>query len=417
MRVGEFRRRVVCALCASTGLVDVLDLGRTPAANAFVPAERMDKEQEIYPLVVCLCEVCGHLQLRTLVDPTRLFGDYTYTTGTSPVTIAHLEEQAATAVTRFGLVAPFVIEVGSNDGTALRIWRDKYGARVLGVDPATAIATKAAAAGIPTEVAFFSPAVAHKIVASEGFADVVIANNVLAHAPDLIAILSGVRRVLARDGVFIAEVSYLGDILEHGAFDTIYHEHFSYHAIRPLQRALAWMGFRLFDVALNPNQLGRGSLRLYIGHEDSRHRVHARVAGLIAEEENAGFFEPATYERLRISIEARGGHLREQLDAHIAAGHLITGYGAPAKLTTLMYTAGLSLRHCAFIAEDSAWKCGRATPGLHIPIVPVESWRQVAAEACVIWAWNFAEAIMQRHRDYKGTWIIPLPTYRTVLAR
>jgi len=238
-----YRTRESCRLCSSRALERVLSLTPTPPANAFVTAVERDRPQPVFPLDLHFCRDCGHVQLLTVVDPRVLFENYVYVSGTSPVFVRHFEAYADDVMRYFSLEhGALAVDIGSNDGTLLGFFQ-KAGLRILGIDPAKAIAEAATARGIPTIAGFFTPASAARIRAEHGPAAVITANNVFAHIDDLSGVTEGVRSLLSPDGVFVFEVSYLVDVIEKTLFDTIYHEHLCYHSVRPLIpffRAMAW---------------------------------------------------------------------------------------------------------------------------------------------------------------------------------
>src|SRR5262245_60344508 len=241
-----YRIREVCALCrtGASALQRVMSLAATPPANEFVATPI---EQDTIPLTLQLCQRCGHVQLAEIVDPQRLFGEYVYVSGTSPVLVEHFRRYAATAIRRFGLNdKSLVVEAGSNDGTLLRQFQQQGVPNVLGVDPASKIAAQARQAEVPTLEGFFTPQLAAQLRIERGPAALICANNVFAHAEDLAGFTDGVRALLAPDGVFMFEVSYLADVVDNLLFDTIHHEHLSYHAVKPLLPFFASRGLRLF---------------------------------------------------------------------------------------------------------------------------------------------------------------------------
>ncbi len=224
-------RRKTCRLCNGGRLTRVLELAPTPPANAFVSREELSRPQPSFPLDVFFCEDCRHVQLLDVVDPSILFENYVYVSGTSPSFVAHFEQYAKGILDQFK-PAPgsLVLDIGSNDGTLLRFFQ-QAGMKVQGVDPARNIAEEATRKGINTMAAFFSPKLAAEIRAQQGPASVITANNVFAHIDNLEAIVEGIRTLLAPGGVFVFEVSYLVDVFEHIAvLTTIYHEHLDYHS-------------------------------------------------------------------------------------------------------------------------------------------------------------------------------------------
>jgi len=396
------RMRGACVLCGHAFAPEpVLTLPDTPPANEFV---REPREQETFPLALYLCPDCGHLQLQAVVDPGRLFGDYVYTTGTSPAAIAHFAGLARTLASRFALGAgSVVVDIGSNDGTLLKQFR-RRGARVHGVEPAGNLAARATAAAIPTLNAFFDGEAAGKLRDTAGPADVITACNVFAHIDDLESAALAVRSLLAPGGVFVFEVGYLLDMVERVLFDVIYHEHLSYHAVRPLRRFFARLGMTLFDA----ERIGAqgGSLRCYVA-ADGR-PVSAAVDDLEDLETAAGLFSPATYREFGWAIDTRREALAARL-AQVPAGHLC-GYGAPAKLTTLMYALDLDGGGFGFVVDDSPLKQGLFTPGKHIPVVNRDVLWQVSelGWTCAVFAWNFYGPITAANSGWDGTWINPV---------
>ena len=409
----RYRIRSQCALCRNNDLEDVLDLPSTPLANEFIKPEQAHEVQDVFPLDLVLCRRCGHLQCKTLVDPERLFRDYVYSTSTSPVTLAHLERQAQFVVERFDLLhrsRPLVIEIGSNDGALLGILKRKGIENILGIDPANAMTDIARKNGIPTLTNFFSSRLASDILQSFGVADVIIANNVLAHAEDILDIALGAKRLLGENGALVMEVSYLYDMVESPVFDTIYHEHFSYHAVKPLASMFETIGMEIVRAERIPEQKGRGSLRICASPAHGRAvRDDTPTAALIAAEEAAGLFAAPFYRQLRNTISETGKALRTLLEIPRSRGKNIIGYGAAAKLTTLMYALGLDERHVQVIIDDSPIKQGLLTPGLHLPVKSSRALYDDHPDICVVFAWNFADAIIAKHPLYRGKFVVPLP--------
>ena len=413
---GGWHRRAACALCAGPSLTEVMSLAPTPPANEMVDEAGRGKPQPAIPLTLILCEHCGHLQLAEIVDPQRLFGHYVYVSGTSPVFVSHFARYAAEVIARFGLNADsLVVEVGSNDGTLLKQFQAQGVSKVLGIDPAAEIAQVAAAEGVPTLQAFFTPELAVEIRASHGAADLITANNVFAHSADLAAFARGVSTLLGDDGVFVFEVSYLVDVVEKLLFDTIYHEHSSYHALAPLVRFFDSMGLRLFD-AQRIDTHG-GSLRAYVTRRAARHADSPRLSQLLQLESDLGLSSPAIYADFKQRISDRGQQLRRRLAEIRGRGERVAGFGAPAKLTTLMHEFGIDGSSIDFIIDDSPWKQGRFTPGTHIPVVPASQLYERPSQWCVVFAWNFADSIIAKHARYReggGRFLVPLPELREI---
>ena len=393
----------------------MLELAQTPLANAFVTSEALQKEQSLYPLDLFFCASCGHVQLLDVIDPVMLYEHYVYVSGTSLVFVRHFKEYADYVIGRFQLPTDaLVVDIGANDGTLLKFFRES-GRRVLGVDPAREIAERTSAAGIPIVNDFFTPALADSIRAEHGAADVISANNVIAHIDDLASVMEGVRRLLAPDGIFTYEVSYLADMVEKTLFDMIYHEHLDYHSVKPLISFFAQCGFEMIE-ATRVDTHG-GSLRGILQHKGGPRRVGASVAELLALEEKLGLNKPETFKAFSNHIENVKTELVGLLRSLKAEGKRIAGFGAPAKTTTLMYHFGFEPGMVDFIVDDSPLKQGHYTPGMHIPVLPATALEERQPDFAVILAWNFAESIMAKHaafREAGGKFIIPLPTVRVV---
>jgi hypothetical protein len=402
--MASFRTRKSCVLCGCVQLTEALKLPSTPLANEFVA---QPTEQERFPLTLNLCDACGHLQLAEVVDPKRLFSRYVYVSGTSPAFVRHFAEYARDVKERLALGSKsVVVDVGSNDGTLLKQFRELGIEGLLGVEPAINIAAEAFARdGIPFEGAFLSRRTAGRVRERLGAADVVTANNVFAHADDLGEIAAAAQALLHPDGEFIFEVSYLRDVVEKQLFDTIYHEHLSYHAVKPLVPFLARHGLTLYDAERVPTH--GGSIRCYASRA-TRPRTQA-LDMLISEESRLGLFDLACYKKLGSTVVARGAELRATLRQLAASGKRIVGYGAPAKLTTLMYAYGLEQSDILAIVDDAPLKQGLYTPGTNIPVRSPEWLRKSRPDVIVIFAWNFFDQIATKLREV-GTGILINPS-------
>lgn len=411
-------RRETCRLCNSRQLTEVLALTPTPPANAFVAADARSMTQETFPLDVFFCEDCAHVQLLDVVDPELLFGNYVYVSGTSPVFVKHFDEYAERIIDEFvpEPTGRLVIDIGSNDGTLLAQFQNR-GMTVLGIDPARDIAAQASAKGIETLPTFFSATLAAEIKTSHGRAQVITANNVFAHADNLADITDGIASLLAPDGVFVFEVSYLVDVFEDTLFDTIYHEHLAYHSVKPLVGFLAAHGLELIDAARVASH--GGSLRGIAQRAGGPHPVAASVQVLISREAEIGLHQAATLQQFGAKINAIKDELKDVLTRLKDAGHTIAGFGAPAKATTLMYHFGIGPEMIDFIVDDSPLKQGLYSPGMHIPVLTSDALYSEKPDAVVVLAWNFAQPIMQNHARYLdqgGQFIVPLPHVETVMA-
>lgn len=408
-------RRKTCRLCRSTNLELVLPLTPTPPANAFITAADLKKNEERFPLDVFFCGDCAHVQLLDVVDPSILFKNYVYVSGTSPVFVNHFKSYAAAMIQKFKLdKEAFIIEIGSNDGTLLRFFKEA-GMGVLGIDPAEAIARAATKNGIETLPAFFTSKLADTIKAQDGHADLIVANNVFAHADDLHDIVKGIRNLLKPQGVFVFEVSYLVDVYEKTLFDTIYHEHVCYHSVKPLRDFFKANGMEL--IATQSVDTHGGSLRAMVQLAGGPHPVEPSVAEFIAREEKLGLDKAETLKGFSAKINKLRDELKALLKKLKGEGKRIAAFGAPAKATTLMLHFGIGPEFVDFIVDDSPLKQGLYSPAFHIPVVPSTEIYNRKPDYLVILAWNFAEPIMGKHTKFRedgGHFIIPVPTVQVV---
>lgn len=408
-------RRDRCRLCDGKHVELVLPIAASPIADAYVPRERLNEKQDAYPLDLYLCTDCGHVQNIDVVNPEILFRDYIYVTSSSLGLVEHYRRYADEVVSQFGAKPnALALEIGSNDGSLLSFFKAK-GLKVLGVDPARRIAEEATARGVPTLPEFFGSKLAQTLRKEHGPASIIAANNVFAHADNLADIVQGIHTMLADDGVFIFEVSYLPDIVDRFLFDTVYHEHVSYHSIIPLAKFFERLGMQLFDVQRISSK--GGSIRGFAQRApEGRHAVTSRVKELIAEENRRGFHQPAIYREYGAAIAARKAAVTKVVDEARAQGKTVAGYGASTTVTTLMWHFDLAQK-LEFLVDDNPLKHGLFAPKCHLPVLPSEELYTRRPDYVLILAWNFAEPIMKRHRRYVdegGTFVIPLPELKVV---
>jgi len=408
-------RRTTCRLCHSRNLELVLSLTPTPPANAFITVADLNKNEERFPLDVFFCRDCAHVQLLDVVDPSILFKYYVYVSGTSPVFVNHFKNYAAEMIQQFELSKEaFVVEIGSNDGTLLRFFKEA-GMGVLGIDPAEAIARSATRNGIETLATFFTSKLAETVKAQDGQADLIVANNVFAHADDLHDIVKGIRTLLKPQGVFVFEVSYLVDVYEKTLFDTIYHEHVCYHSVKPLRSFFRANAMEL--IAVQRMDTHGGSLRAVAQLAGGPHPVEPSVAEFIQREEALGLDKAATLKGFSVKINKLRDELYALLKKLKSEGKRIAAFGAPAKATTLMLHFGIGPEFVDFIVDDSPLKQGLYSPGYHIPVVPSKEIDGRHPDYLVILAWNFADSIIAKHAEFRrqgGFFIIPVPAVQIV---
>ncbi|MBV9242484.1 MAG: class I SAM-dependent methyltransferase [Acidobacteria bacterium] len=410
------RRRTTCRLCSSSDLALAFSLAPTPPANAFVTADHLNEIQEVFPLDVFFCGACTHLQLLDVVDPGVLFERYVYVSGTSAAFVQHFEKMSDELADLAGpLAGRLIVDIGSNDGTLLRAFQRRHQARTLGIDPARNLAAEATASGVETIASFFSTDLARNIVEERGHAAVIAANNVFAHIDDLAEVAEGVKALLAPDGFFAFEVSYLLDVVEKTLFDTIYHEHLDYHAVRPLIPFLQSHGLELVEAIRVPTH--GGSLRGIARHKGVSSREGNSVSNALSLELQWELQRLSTYTGMAARIARLGDELRSLLERLRSQGKTIAGFGAPAKATTLMYHFRIDRDCIDFIVDDNPLKQNTYSPGLHVPIVAASMLEERRPDYLLILAWNFADAIIEKTKRFAelgGKYIVPLPTVRVL---
>lgn len=415
MSTRDVTRKADCRLCGGTTFDHVLPLRPSPVGDAFVPKERLDERQDLYPLDCYLCTTCGHLQNLDVVNPEILFREYTYRTSVSMGLVEHFRQYATTVVATLELKeGDLVVEIGSNDGSLLKAFKS-HGLRVQGIDPARVIAAEATAAGIPTIPDFFTSVIAHEIRSGQGPAALFCANNVFAHIDNMADIIKGIRTVLADDGAFVFEVSYIVDMIDNMVFDTIYHEHVSHHALIPLERFFNRFDMTLFDVMRTSTK--GGSIRAFAQPLSTGKRPKSGIlTKLMAEEERRGITEPEIYRDWFERIEECKRAVLSYVDTAIAAGKTVVGYGASTTTTTLLYHFELEKR-LKYIVDDNALKQGTYSPGAHFPVYPSSKLLEDKSDIVVVLAWTYADPIVKRHEAFVeagGQFLIPLPQMRLI---
>jgi len=387
-----------------------IDLGLSPLCESFQTREQLDQGERFYPLSVRLCTRCRLAQLGEYVTPEHIFGEYAYFSSFSQAWLAHARDYVAMAVQRFGLDRrSFVVEIASNDGYLLRNVVAR-GIPCLGIEPAANVARAAMAKGVPTRVAFFGERLARELVAGGQAADLIVANNVLAHVPDLNDFIAGLAALLGPEGVLSLEFPHLLRLIEGNQFDTIYHEHFSYFSLLAAEAALARHGLRVFDV----KELWShgGSLRLFCCHERSLQRELASVAGLRRAEIAAGYLEDAVYDGFEARVIETKRKLLDLLIRLKRQGRRIVGYGAPGKGNTLLNYCGIRTDILDFTVDRNPYKHGRYLPGTRIPVQPPEHLAEVKPDFVLILPWNLKDEIATQLSfigDWGGRFIVPIP--------
>jgi SAM-dependent methyltransferase len=362
----------------------------SPLANALLSPEEANGMEPFYPLRALVCDRCFLVQLETFETPERIFGDYPYFSSYSTSWVEHSHRYVETTVNRFSLdESSSVLEIASNDGYLLQFFTERQ-IPVLGIEPAANVAKVALQRGIPTLVEFFGTEMARSL-AAESRADLVVANNVLAHVPDLNDFLAGVKLVLAEDGQVTMEFPHLLRLMENNQWDTIYHEHFSYFSFTTVSKAFAASGLRLFDVEELPTH--GGSLRIYACHAGDPRADERRVAEMLEREEAGGYTELSAYTGFGERVAEEKREILAFLIGLKREGRRIAGYGAPAKGNTMLNYCGIGTDFLDYTCDLNPRKQGRLLPGTHIPIRSPEILREDRPDVVLILPWNLKEEI------------------------
>jgi len=407
-----------CRACGAKSLEPVLSLGKTPLANALLTKEDLEKPEPSFPLELVFCSTCTLVQITEEVPPETMFGEYLYFSSFSDTMLKHAETIATRLTREQELDAKsLVVEVASNDGYLLQYYA-KQGVPVLGVEPARNIAKVAEEKGIRTLCRFFGSEIAGELAAKGERADVIHANNVLAHVPDLNGVVSGFATLLKdaapgqKGGIAVIEAPYVRDLVEHCEFDTIYHEHLCYFSLTALDRLMARHGLVVHDVERLP--IHGGSLRIFVSKKGAYARTD-RVTALLEEETASDIDKLSFY----AGFASRVNGLKQELVATLAdlkaKGARIAAYGAAAKGATLVNFFGIGKETIDFVVDRSTYKQGRYMPGARIPILPPSALVEKHADFCLLLAWNFADEILaqqQKFRDDGGKFIVPIPNVR-----
>jgi SAM-dependent methyltransferase len=400
-----------CRACASAELHTILDLGQTPLANNLLTQAQLTEPEQHFPLLLTFCAACTLVQITETVPPEILFAHYLYFSSFSDAMLAHARTIAQRMMHERKLHGSSrVIEIASNDGYLLQHYR-QAGVPVLGIEPAANIAAVAREEyGIPTLNESFGLALAERLRAQNERADVVHANNVLAHIPDLNGFVTGLYLLLQDEGVAVIEVPYVKDMIDRVEFDTIYHEHLSYFSLTALEHLCSRHGLTIANVEHLP--VHGGSLRLFLRYARNERRRSENVRKLLREEKEWGVDRLSFYQAFAGNVQRLQVELLILLHDLKSRGARIAAYGCSAKGSTLLNYFGIGRETLDFVVDRSTAKQGLYTPGTHLPVYAPGKLLEEMPEFALLLTWNFAEEILEQQAEYQrrgGRFIVPLP--------
>jgi hypothetical protein len=404
-------RSFVCRFCSALLQVTFVDLGMSPLCESFVSEEQLAEMEAFYPLHAYVCGQCFLVQLQEFVSPAAIFTEYAYFSSYSTSWVEHARRYAESMMARFKLgPTSKVIEIASNDGYLLQHFL-AHGVPVLGIEPAANVAKVAIEKGVPTTVCFFGPETAAEIAAKHGRPELLLGNNVLAHVPDINGFVSGMKTLLAPQGVITMEFPHLLRLVADNQFDTIYHEHFSYLSFVTVERIFAHHGLTLFDVEELPTH--GGSLRIYGRHsEHAALQVTGRVRELRQREIDDGWLTLERYRGFGEQVKATKRKLLTCLIDAKQRGKTVVGYGAPGKGNTLLNYCGIRTDMIDYTVDRNPYKHGKYLPGTRIPIFSPERIGETRPDYLLILPWNLKDEIMAQMsgiRQWGGKFIVPIP--------
>lgn len=399
--MGGFVSAPLCRLCSAELRHTFVDLGMSPPCESYLTADQLDQAETFYPLHVRICQECLLVQLPAYIPAEAIFSDYAYFSSYSDSWVKHARDYVDLAATRLGLGPDsFVVEVASNDGYLLQHTVAR-GIRSLGIEPAANVAEAAVARGVPTEVVFLGEETGRKVADIHSRADLVVANNVFAHVPDILDFARGLRALVADRGYVTIEIPHLLRLIEGNEYDTIYHEHYSYLSLLTTQRVLAAAGLTVVDV--DELTTHGGSLRTWSTPSEHAGTPSDAVAKVLADEAAAGLDWVAGHTGFADRVSQVRDDFVEFLVAERRQGRLVAAYGAPGKGNTLLNHCGVRSDLISFAVDRSPHKHGRFLPGTHIPISPVERLAEEKPDTIVIMPWNLRTEITHQ-LEYVREW-------------
>lgn len=403
-----------CQICGNKKLLPVIDLGPQPPCDRLVTSEEQYESEYFFPMFIVRCADCGLVQAGYIAPPEIVFPpEYPYRAGITKMLVDNFNELATKSIAELKLKkGDLVVDVGSNDGTALLAFK-RHGMRVVGVEP-TNVANIAIKDGVPTIQKFFTKDVGGLIVKKYGKAKLVIATNVFAHINNLSSFVKGVATILVNHGAFISESQYLYDTIEKNQYDTMYHEHLRFYSLKPLAALFRKAGFTLTDAERIAS--AGGSIRV-IAIKGAQLPTSARLAFLLKAEEDFGLYKQETYDAFRNRVEKSRLELTKLLADLRLRGMSVAGVGCPGRGMPILSYCHIDPLLVSYLGEQpGSLKIGLHTPGTHIPVVDEKRLFEEQPEYALLLAWHIADGVIKklRARGLKSKFIIPLPTVRIV---
>ena len=412
------KSKPICAFCNSNLLSEILDFGDVALAGGFLREDQFSKEIK-FPLRVFFCEDCYAVQVVDPVDPNIMFKDYFYFSSQIRTLKDHFADFATEVASRF--IEPrsaTVLEFGCNDGVLLEPLKRIGVKNLIGVDPATNILNSIDIEGVNLINDFFTEKVAQDVVERFGNIDLIVANNVFAHIPDICGVTRAIKIALSDDGVLVFEVHYLGGVIQGLQYDMIYHEHLYYYSLITLQKHFARHGMIIFDTKSVP--IHGGSRRFYVCKINSIHAkdISYRVTLLREEELELGYHLPSTYSKFANKVKERRENLMQVLGKLKKGGKKIAGYGASGRANTIIQFCGINHEHIDYIIDDAPAKTGYYTPGSHFKIKTNQALVDDRPDYILVFAWSFINEIVNKNEEYLGNggkFLLPLPEVRLIM--
>lgn len=407
--------RSVCRFCGAPLTHSVVDLGAQPPCNSIVSPERFSTAEAIYPLHAMVCSECLLVQLDTDIAPDSIYTEYSYFSSFSDSWLDHARRYTEMMAQRLQLDATKqVVELASNDGYLLQYFIQK-GVPAYGIDPAANVAKAAEARGVPTVVAFFGVNTANALKQQGKQADLIVANNVFGHIPDINDFVAGMKILLKTGGTITIEIPHFMRLMEFNQFDTIYHEHYCYHTLQSDTRIFAAHGLRLFDVQELPTH--GGSTRMFACHADDPCETCGSVDALMKIERERGLDKPEAYAAFGEQVKETKRKLLSFLIEAKRAGKTIAGYGAPGKGNTLLNFCGIRQDFIDYVVDRNPYKQGKFLPGSRIPIFAPEKMRETKPDYVLILPWNIKDEVMKQMahvREWGGKFVVPIPEVKVL---